>query len=131
MEDFLAALFEIIAEFLLELAGQALISILARTSEGALQAIHKLAPFTIAIAVALLGAACGGLSILIFPHPLIHHVRVPGISVIISPIMAGLFMAQIGRILRRRGQITTPIESFGYGFAFAFAMATIRLIFVR
>jgi hypothetical protein len=78
-----------------------------------------------------LGGVVGGLSLLLFPFPLVHRSRLPGLSVIISPILAGLGMSMVGSTLRRRNKKTMRIESFGYGFAFAFAMAVIRFLYIR
>jgi len=71
------------------------------------------------------------LSVLIFPHPLFHPSRIHGISLLISPVIAGLLMALLGSTLRKRGKKVVRLESFGYGFAFAFGMALIRLIYAR
>jgi hypothetical protein len=54
-----------------------------------------------------------------------------GVSLILSPMLAGLAMSQFGRLLRNRGARTIQIESFVYGFAFALAMAVIRFAFVE
>jgi len=79
----------------------------------------------------LLGGIFGFLSILLFPHPLMHPTRFHGISLLLSPILTGLFMSLIGAAIRRRAKTSIRIESFGYGFLFAFGMAMIRLIFAR
>jgi len=78
----------------------------------------------------LLGASAGGLSLFIFPHPLVHPSRLHGINLLVSPIVTGLVMSLIGSILSRQGKKVVQIESFGYGFAFAFGMALIRYFFV-
>ena len=78
-----------------------------------------------------LGGVTGGLSLLFFPHPLVHPSRIPGVSVIISPILAGLGMSMVGSTLRKRNKKAIQIESFGYGFAFAFGMALVRFIFTK
>jgi hypothetical protein len=77
-----------------------------------------------------LGAVVGGISLLFFPHPLVHPSRVPGVSVIISPVLAGLGMSFIGSMQRKRNKKVMRMESFGYGFAFAFGMALVRFMFV-
>jgi hypothetical protein len=73
----------------------------------------------------------GGLSLLIFPHPLIHPSRIHGISLLINPVIAGGVMSLIGFMLRKRDKRVVQIENFGYGFAFAFGMALLRFFFAQ
>jgi hypothetical protein len=80
---------------------------------------------------AFLGAVAGGLSLLFFPHPLVHPSRVHGVSLVISPILAGLGMSLAGSRMRKQNKKVMQIESFGYGFAFAFGMALVRFFFTR
>jgi hypothetical protein len=79
----------------------------------------------------LLGLGLGFLSALVIPHSLFHPSKLHGISLLISPLITGLFMGLIGRSVRRRGRSTVRIESFGYGFTFAFALAFIRFLLVH
>jgi hypothetical protein len=134
MDDLLAALLEIILEVLaeafLQLAGELLISLLVRASRGLSSAFLQLSPRFTAVYLALFGAATGALSVLIFPHPLFHHSHVNGVSLVISPVVTGLVMSQIGSVQRRRGRKSTPMESFWYGFVFALAMAAMRFVTV-
>jgi hypothetical protein len=79
----------------------------------------------------LLGIGSGFLSLLLFPHPLVHPSKFHGISLLISPLVTGIVMGFVGRMIRRRGKTPVNIESFAYGFTFAFAFALIRLLMVR
>jgi hypothetical protein len=88
-------------------------------------------PLAACVGYIFLGGLAGGLSLFLFPHPLVHPSKVPGLSVVISPILAGLGMSLIGSIRRKRNKNAIRIESFGYGFAFAFGMALIRFFFVK
>ena len=54
-----------------------------------------------------------------------------GISLVISPVITGFFMSQVGIMLRRTGKRAVQIESFGYGFTFALGLAIIRFAFAR
>jgi hypothetical protein len=76
-------------------------------------------PVLAAIGCLILATISGGLSRLIFPHPLVRPSKVHGISLFISPAITGSLMWMIGYALRRRGKQAAQIESFGYGFAFA------------
>jgi hypothetical protein len=79
----------------------------------------------------LAGVACGTMSVLVFPHPLVHPSRIHGISLVISPLITGSIMSLLGAELRRHGKESVRIESFGYGFTFAFGMAIVRLLFAK
>lgn len=131
MEDLLAVILEAVAEAFLAIAGELLVSLLARAFKSLFKMILGLGPVATASCVALLGILTGACSVIIFPHPLMHGTKMHGASLILSPTLAGLVMLQFGRLLRNRGARTIQIESFVYGFAFAFAMAVIRFAFVQ
>lgn len=127
MEEFFAAILATIAEALLEIAGEALLELVIRLFASILESSTAAA----SLGVALLGIACGAMSLVIFPHPLVHPSRIHGISLVVSPILTGIAMAQVGRFLRKRDKRSIRTESFAYGFAFAFAMALIRFFFAK
>ena len=140
VEQLLAAILGAIAEFLLELFLQliaaALLDVVSRTVRvlfttvaESVEANRVLTTFM----YALLGALAGALSLLVLPHPLMHHApsRFHGISLLISPIIAGLVLSAVGRVMRSWGKKVTPVETFGYGFAFALGMALIRFFFAK
>jgi hypothetical protein len=131
MEDLLAVIFDAVAEAFLAIAGEILVSLLARVYKSLFKAILELGQVATAACVALLGFLTGACSVIIFPHPLIRTTKMHGVSLILSPMLAGLVMSQLGRLLRNRGARTIQIESFVYGFAFALAMAVIRFAFVQ
>jgi hypothetical protein len=90
-----------------------------------------ISPVLAALGYLLLGVGFGAVSVLLFPHPLVHPSKVHGISLVISPLITGLIMSQIGIVRRRGGGDAIRLESFGYGFTFAFGVAIIRFLFVR
>src|SRR6266478_6162187 len=73
----------------------------------------------------LLGAAAGALSLFIIPHPLFRPSRFHGIGLLVSPILTGLGMRQVGLSLRTKARTLLQIESFWNGFAFALGVALI------
>ena len=75
---------------------------------------------------AALGAAAGGLSLLVFPNLTIHKLWLQRLNLLASPLFSGLVMSRIGRRRRRRDQHTTRLDTFLYGFIFALAMALVR-----
>jgi hypothetical protein len=123
LEIFFEAAFEFAAEFLGAL-------ILRAVAEVFNTAEFK-NPLMASIGYLFLGGAVGALSLFLFPHPLVHPSRVPGISVVISPLLAGLGMSFVGSTHRKRNKKAMQLESFGYGFAFAFGMALVRFLFVK
>jgi len=123
LEFFFEAAFEFAAEFLS--------SLIWRGVAAVFDATEFKNPALACIAYVFLGGVVGGLSLLVFPHPLVHPSRVPGLSVVISPILAGLGMSLVGSTLRKRNKKAMQMESFGYGFAFAFGMALVRFFSTR
>jgi hypothetical protein len=111
--------------------GELILDLVFRSLGSLVEDLLESVPFATGIGVVLLGLTSGAISLHFFPHPLVHPARIHGISLIISPLIAGLVMALVGRLIRRRGKETVQIESFGYGFAFAFSMAAVRLLFVK
>jgi len=123
IELFLEAFFELVAAAILDLVSRAI----ARVFEG----LEISSPVLASVGYGLVGVLTGGLSLLIFPHPLVHPSRIHGISLLVSPAIAGVVMSVIGSILRERDKKVVRIESFGYGFAFAFGMAVVRFFFAK
>jgi len=128
-ELFLETFLELIAATVVDLASRALLGVFAGLAE-AVKGSRFLTGFTYAV----VGALAGAISLLVLPHTLIHRdppIRFHGISLVISPIIAGLLLSSLGVFMRRWGKKATPIETFGYGFAFALGMALIRLFFAK
>jgi multisubunit Na+/H+ antiporter MnhE subunit len=128
-EFLLEAFLELIAAAILDLASRALLGLFTSLAE-AVKDNRALTGFM----YALLGVLAGALSLLVLPHPLIHRehpIRFHCISLLISPIIAGLVLSSVGAVMRTWGKKVTPVETFGYGFAFALGMALIRFFFAK
>jgi hypothetical protein len=128
-EFLLEAFLELIAAVILDLASRVLLGLFTSLTE-AVKDNRALTGFV----YALLGVLAGALSLLVLPHPLIHReqpIRFHGISLLISPIIAGLVLSSVGAVMRRWGKKVTPVETFGYGFAFALGMALVRFFFAK
>lgn len=132
-ELFFTVLGEIFA-FLMELFGeallQALFSLLAEWIGFTITAPMKDRPpphaWVAVLGYAALGAAAGGLSLLVFPNLTIHKLWLQRLNLIASPVFSGSMMVLLGRWRRRRDQHTTRLDTFLYGFIFALAMALVR-----
>src|SRR5467141_5330368 len=137
MLDLLAALLEIFLEIFGEAVFQFAVefigTLILRGIAGEVDRSEFKNPLLGSIGYVFLGGVTGRLSLLFFPHPLFHPSRIPGLSVVISPVLAGLGMSLVGSTLRKRNKKAVQIESFGYGFGFAFAfgMALVRFFFTR
>ena len=125
LEMFLEILAEALFEFVVEFVGALILRGLAEVFDTS----EFKSPWMTCIGYMFLGGVTGCLSLLIFPHPLFHPARIPGLSVIVSPVLAGLGMWMVGVGFQKRHQKAMQIESFGYGFAFAFGMAIVRFLF--
>jgi hypothetical protein len=122
----LAGIAELLAEFLIEVAFAAFAGILSRALRLFRVKVQRADPAVATVTFGLVGVSLGFLSVWLFPHHLVHPTRIHGISLLVSPILAGLLMAQVGRTVRRWGRQSVRIESFGYGFVFALAMGLVR-----
>jgi hypothetical protein len=134
MGDFLLELLLLFADLFLELllqfAGEFVIDLILRAVAEGFETSGAPKPVRASLCYAFLGSVAGGLSVFIFPHPLVHPSRIHGISLIVSPIVTGLLMSFIGSTLRRKGKKVVQIESFWYGFSFALGMAVVRYLYI-
>jgi hypothetical protein len=132
MSEILFGILEMLLELVLEAAFEFALAyfftLIWRGVTAVLDTSEPRNPFLACIGCALMGGVVGGISLLFLPHPLFHPSRVHGISLIVSPVLAGLGMSFISssRKQNRRG---AHLESFSYGFAFAFGMALVRFFF--
>jgi len=135
MEELLAAILggilELFGDVILELLFEVGISALARIVRGVFDGDDTENPVLAAIGYLLFGLVAGVASFFLFPYHLVRPSRFHGISLLISPLVTGLFMSQVGAFLRRKDKTNVRIASFLYGFTFALGIAMIRLVFVR
>jgi hypothetical protein len=127
----LEMLFEVFFEAVFEFAAESVGALIWRLLDAVLDTSEFTNPVLATLAYLLLGGIAGGLSLVLLPHPLVHRSQVPGLSVFLSPLLAGLGMSLVGSTLRQRNKKPLQIESFGYGFAFAFGMALVRFLFAK
>ncbi len=108
MGDFLLELLflfaEVIFEALFEFALEAAFDLISRAIAEVFEISELNNPLLACVGYVLLGGATGGLSLLLYPHPLFHPSRVHGISLLVGPILTGLAMRSVrscGRKTRR------------------------------
>lgn len=135
MEDLLLAilepLFELLTEFLLELAFGLFLSFLWRKVRALRWKSRRVSLWLILPFLAIVGALFGWISILIIPSPIFDPGRYHGLSLIVSPLLTGIAMAFVGSNLRRRKEMPASLESFWGGFSFALGFSLIRFLHVH
>ena len=123
-------LIELLVSLLWEFFGQLLAELtfelgLASTRH----AVGKTAPnpFLASAGCLILGALAGGIMLAAVPHRILPTPPVPGLSLLIAPLLNGLAMKSFGDWRRARGRPTTFLATFAGGAWFALAMAAVRL----
>lgn len=125
----LEIIFEIFAEAVFEFLAEFVGALILRGLAEVFDTSEFKNPLLACLGYMFLGGVTGCMSLLVFPHPLFHPSRIPGLSVVVSPVLAGLGMGIVGAGLKKRNKKVMQLESFGYGFAFAFGMAIVRFFF--
>jgi hypothetical protein len=121
-----AIIIEFILEVLLELFGEFFVELFIRAGAN-IPWVNKAATNLLTALVYFgIGAFIGWVSLWVFPKAFVRSESLHGISLVITPLLAGLVMAAIGWIRTQQGKLATQIERFSYGFALAFGMALIR-----
>ena len=126
---------EILFELLFELATQALgefvLTLGWKSLAHALRGTRKANPVLAILGWAVIGSICGVISAFIFPHRLLPPSRLPGLSLIVAPLVSGALMKAVGDRRREAGKDTTILATFWGGTIFAFAMAAARFFLIR
>lgn len=119
-----AFLFELLAEFVLQLVGEVLAEVGLRSLAEPFR--REVDPWLAALGYALFGAAAGGVSLWLFSDHFIPPGPMRLANLILTPIAVGLCMAALGAWRARRGQPRLRIDRFLYGYVFALALALVR-----
>lgn len=121
---------EALLEFIFEFLGEVLIQTIAEIGlELGFESFKFKKPinpiFTI-FGFLILGGIVGFVSVLLFSELIIIKNKLTGLSIIISPICAGLVLHYFGKWKQEQGKTPTCLASFWGGATFAFAMAFTR-----
>ncbi len=132
LEAILGILFEGLGEVIIEIFGQLIMAVLIESIAQAFRRDKKVDSRVAAFGLLLLGAICGGLSCLIYPHRLVHvsNPRFRGLSLVLAPLGTGTCTSFLGAWLRSRDGRPTAMATFWGGATFAFAMALVRWLCV-
>jgi len=121
-------LFEILLEFLLPLIAE----IFAELALHKIERVPWMQGTARVIVTAIMyfgvGLVAGFFSLLIFPNAFARSSIVPGISLLITPVLGGVVMSYMAWFRVRTWDRSIRLETFVYGFAFAFAMTLLRLL---
>jgi hypothetical protein len=122
-------LLQIFLEILLNLVVEGLTDVVLHSSSRFIRTRKTVNGLLTLILYLGLGVFVGFLSILIFPNSFVRSSNLHGISLLITPVLAGFTMSAIGWFRARQGKSLIRLETFSCGFIFAFGMALIRLLF--
>jgi hypothetical protein len=114
--------FELAGEFLFELGGSRLKKARGRPN-------HH--PVAATLGFLLVGGALGWALVWLFPQPFLSSGRLPGLSLVVSPLLAGTAMHFWGEYRRSHGRSTTNLATFYGGATFAFGVALVRVLGTR
>jgi hypothetical protein len=120
---------ELIFSLFLEFLGEALFELLLEPGLAAAKEARgreNWDPVLATVGYFVLGGILGGLSVWALPERLLQAGPFPGLSLVFSPLGAGLTMAWWGKFRRARGHATTNLATWYGGGAFALGMSLIR-----
>jgi len=122
-------LLQIFLEFLLQVVGGVITDVVLHALSRFIRSSRTLNALVTLIMYLGLGLFVGWLSILILPEAFVRSSNLHGISLLITPVLAGFTMSALGWIRLRQRKTLIRLETFSCGFVFAFGMALIRLLF--
>ena len=117
-------------EILLQVTGESLVELGLHSIGEPFQRRSRAHPVLSAIGIVLLGAAAGVLASLMWPVRIFQPGPVPGMSLVLSPLITGVVMHRYGEWREDRGQMRSSMATFWGGALFAFSMASVRFLWV-
>jgi len=141
MEEIIAAilgfLWECLGEVVLQLAVEFFVELLVRAFGSLLgdvtarQDPRRMHPVGLFALYSLLGATLGVVSHGLFPAHFIHQASHRWLNLIITPLIAGGFMAWLGCWHDKHGRRVVGLDRFFNGWGFAMAFALVRYFWCR
>ena len=119
---------ETLLELLIEVLGEALFAMAGAVLEEAISDESQSQRPLAAIGHVLMGAVAGAISLLVLRRQVVHHLVIPGASLILAPICTGALLELLGRWWVRRGNVRMLFTFWG-GFCFALGMAAVRFAY--
>ena len=121
---------EFLLDLLVEVGGQVLFELAAQSLTDAVGPQREARPVAAGFGHLLMGLVAGIISLGVVRHRLTPQSPVPGISLIMSPLVTGLVMDTLGRLWRDRGD-RPALFTFRGGAVFAFGMALVRFVWIQ
>jgi len=119
-------LIELVVELLFQGLGEAIVEGVARLLMAPFGRRDRQHPVAAAVSLLLLGAVLGGLTWLAWPYRIVEAGPLPGLSLLVSPLLNGLLAEAVGTWRERHGRPRTYLSTFWGGGLFAFGMAAVR-----
>jgi hypothetical protein len=122
---------EIIFELILQIAFEGLAELGWRSGEEVFARRRVRNPWLAGFGTLMFGVIAGLLSLLVFREHFIKDSALRVLSLIFTPLLAGLVMWAIGRWRMRRQLDSIRLESFAHGYLFALGMGLIRYVLCK
>lgn len=132
MEVIFEIIFQMIFEVILEVFAEILVE-MGFVSAASVFRNKKSNPILGVFGYIIFGLILGGLSLLIFPDPIIKNTIVKVIYFIVSPLLIGFSLCLFSMILKKHtiGENFLKVEKFVYGCFFALSYSLIRIFFTN
>ena len=105
-------LLQIFLEFLVQVVGGVLLDLILHTISRVPRLTKSLNSLQTPFLFFVAGCAIGGFSIWVFPQAFIRSSTLHGISLVITPVIAGLVMSAIGWFRLRKGKLVVTWRVF-------------------
>ena len=123
-------IFELLFQLILEVLAQILFELATalgwESLKDSMRSERESTPLLSGIGHFLMGLCAGVGSVLVFGSRVTPPSPIPGLSLVLSPLVTGVAMDRIGEYWRERGWDRPALFSFRAGAIFAFAMALVR-----
>lgn len=119
-----------IGEVGLQLLGEFLVEYGITSAREPFRERRRAHPILAGFGVVLLGATAGAVTCFIHPTRLFQPGVVPGLSLLVSPLLTGLIMDRYGEWRESRGSTRSYLATFWGGALFAFGMAAVRFLWL-
>jgi len=126
LEALIEAIVELVGELLLQVLGQVVLELGFGSLAHSFRRGRAANPVLAGVGIALLGTLTGLAASLLLPRRVLPRSPVPGLGLLVSPLLAGGIMRALGDWRRARGGDPTLLATFWGGALFAFAVAVVR-----
>lgn len=119
---------QFLAELLVQLVGEVLVELFGHSIKEPFRRPKPVSPWLAALGYAIFGAAAGAASLWLLPALFITSPTLRLFNLMLTPLVAGLVMSQLGAWRQRRDQEIIGLDKFAYGFCFALSMGIVRYV---